>query len=122
VDGQTIARRSRELRALADAKNHAFRQAMAGDVRDVLVLEQRDRTTGALVGLTGKYVEVTFEGGDELMRTMTRIRITGVDQGGTRGELAAVRARALPAHRAVGEASEGAVAPQACLWSAPSDL
>jgi threonylcarbamoyladenosine tRNA methylthiotransferase MtaB len=89
VNGPTIARRSRELRALADAKNHAFRQAMVGDVRDVLVLEHRARATGALVGLTGDYVEVTFEGGDELMRTMTRIRVTGVDHGGTHGEAAA---------------------------------
>jgi hypothetical protein len=32
---------------------------------------------------------VTFEGGDELMRTMTRIGITHVDRGGTRGEGAA---------------------------------
>jgi threonylcarbamoyladenosine tRNA methylthiotransferase MtaB len=89
VDARTIARRSRELRALAEAKTRTFRRTLVGDVRDALVLERRDRATGALVGLTGNYVEVTFEGADALMRRMTRIRITGADGERARGEVAA---------------------------------
>jgi threonylcarbamoyladenosine tRNA methylthiotransferase MtaB len=81
----TIARRSRELRTLADAKSRAFRQAMIGDIQDVLVLETRDRASGALVGLTGNFVDVAFDGADRLMRTMTRLRVTGADAR-TRGE------------------------------------
>ncbi len=89
VDARTIARRSRELRALADTKSLAFRQAMVGAVDDALVLETRDRATGALVALTGYYVEVLVDGSDDLMRAMTRIRVTHAEASRTRGEVAA---------------------------------
>jgi threonylcarbamoyladenosine tRNA methylthiotransferase MtaB len=89
VDGRTIARRSRELRALAATKSQAFRQAMVGDVHESIVLECRDRETGALVGMTGNYVEVTFDGADALMRTTTRLRVVDAAAGRTRGEVAA---------------------------------
>jgi threonylcarbamoyladenosine tRNA methylthiotransferase MtaB len=88
VDSRTIASRSAALRALGAAKNHAFRRAMVDDRKEVLVLESRDRATGALVGLTDNYVEVIFEGANELMRTITRVRITSVDAERTRGEVA----------------------------------
>jgi threonylcarbamoyladenosine tRNA methylthiotransferase MtaB len=89
ADAQTIRRRSQALRALAEAKNHAFRSAMVGEIREVLVLERRERAGGALVGLTGDYVEVAFAGADDLMRTITRVRVTGADGARTVGELAA---------------------------------
>jgi threonylcarbamoyladenosine tRNA methylthiotransferase MtaB len=85
VPAATIAKRSLALRELAEAKNLAFRQRMRGAVEDVLVLEARDRATGDLVGLTGNYVEVTFQGPDALMRTMTRVRVTSVDGSATCG-------------------------------------
>jgi threonylcarbamoyladenosine tRNA methylthiotransferase MtaB len=81
----TITRRSLALRELAEVKNLAFRQRMRGALEDVLVLEARDRATGDLVGLTGNYVEVTFQGPDALMRTITRVRVTSVDGSATRG-------------------------------------
>jgi threonylcarbamoyladenosine tRNA methylthiotransferase MtaB len=85
VPAATIAKRSLALRELAEAKNLAFRQRMRGALEDVLVLEARDRATGDLVGLTGNYVEVTFQGPDALMRTITRVRVTSVDGSATRG-------------------------------------
>ncbi|HEV8141313.1 MAG TPA: MiaB/RimO family radical SAM methylthiotransferase [Methylomirabilota bacterium] len=85
VPAATIAKRSLALRELAEAKNLAFRQRMRGVLEDVLVLEARDRATGDLVGLTGNYVEVTFQGPDALMRTITRVRVTSVDGSATRG-------------------------------------
>jgi threonylcarbamoyladenosine tRNA methylthiotransferase MtaB len=88
VEARAIARRSRELRALADRKSLAFRQAMVGTVHDALILETRDRASGALVALTGNYVEVLVDGSDDLVRTMTRIRLTGADADRTRGEVA----------------------------------
>jgi hypothetical protein len=54
-------------------------------VEDALVLETRDRATGNLVTLTGNYVEVTVEGPDALMRTLTRVRITAAEASATRG-------------------------------------
>jgi threonylcarbamoyladenosine tRNA methylthiotransferase MtaB len=75
VDRLTIARRAARLRALGAAKALAFRRGLAGRTEDVLVLETRDRATAALVGLTGHYVEVPFDGPDALMRRVARVRI-----------------------------------------------
>ena len=38
--------------------------------------------------LTGNYVEAQFEGTDDLMRTMTRVRLTASTAAGTAGALA----------------------------------
>ena len=89
VDPGTIARRSRELRALTDAKSLVFRKTMVGVVETALVLENRDRATGALVALTGNYEEVLIDGADDRMRRMTRVRVTDADGQRTRGELVA---------------------------------
>jgi threonylcarbamoyladenosine tRNA methylthiotransferase MtaB len=80
-----ITERARRLRALGTAKNLAFRRALCGRGEDVLVLETRDRATGRLVGLTGNYVEVRFEGPDDLMGTMVRVRLTEATPAGTEG-------------------------------------
>jgi hypothetical protein len=42
---------------------------------------------GRLVGLTGNYVEVTFDGPDGLMRSLQAVRVTEVGADETRGEL-----------------------------------
>ena len=88
LDQRTIARRSRALRELGRLKSDAFRRRLVGTSHDVLVLETRERATGALVGLTGNYVEVAFDGPDSLMRTLARVRVTGADAARTAGELA----------------------------------
>jgi len=88
LDQRTIARRSRALRELGRAKSDAFRRRLVGSSQDVLVLETRERATGALVGLTGNYIEVAFDGPDGLMRTFARVRVTGADAARTVGELA----------------------------------
>jgi threonylcarbamoyladenosine tRNA methylthiotransferase MtaB len=88
VNRATIARRAARLRAVGAAKAAAFRQVLVGRTEDVLVLETRDRATGGLVGLTGNYVEVVFDGPDALMRRVARVRLTGVSAT-VRGELAA---------------------------------
>ena len=95
VDRATITRRAARLRALGTAKAAAFRQRLVGRTEDVLVLETRDGARGALVGLTGSYVEVAFEGPDALMRHVARVRVTGGDRQ-LRGQLVA---SAEPGHR-----------------------
>jgi threonylcarbamoyladenosine tRNA methylthiotransferase MtaB len=76
VPPPTIQERSRALRALGRAKSLAFRREMIGQQRDVLVLTARDRRTGLLSGLTSNYVEVLFDGPDELARRFARVTIT----------------------------------------------
>ena len=51
------------------------------------MLETRDRATGALVGLTGNYIEVAFDGPDSLMRRCVRVRVTAAGRDGARGEI-----------------------------------
>jgi threonylcarbamoyladenosine tRNA methylthiotransferase MtaB len=85
VDRREAGRRSRALREAGAAKSLAFRRAMVGRRETVLVLETRDRASGGLVGLTGNYVEVVFEGDARLMRTMTQVRVTGAEAAVTRG-------------------------------------
>jgi threonylcarbamoyladenosine tRNA methylthiotransferase MtaB len=88
VPARTVTMRSAALRELSAKKSLAFRERMVGGTEDVLVLETRDRESGRLTGLTGTYVEVGFDGPDDLMRTLTRVRITGADGAGTTGALA----------------------------------
>jgi threonylcarbamoyladenosine tRNA methylthiotransferase MtaB len=87
VDRRLAAARSRELRALGRRQGLAFRRSLVGTRQEVVVLESRDRQTGALVGLTGNYVEVTFDGPEALMRRIVPVRITGADEPGTRADL-----------------------------------
>jgi threonylcarbamoyladenosine tRNA methylthiotransferase MtaB len=81
VDRATIARRAERLRELGAAKAAAFRRALVGRTEDVLVLETRDRATGGLVGLTGNYVEVVFDGPDTLMRGVARVELCDAEVG-----------------------------------------
>jgi threonylcarbamoyladenosine tRNA methylthiotransferase MtaB len=85
---ETIRRRTTRLRRLGGAKQSAFRRAQLGRELPVLVLEQRERETGRLVGLTDNYLEVAFTGPDSLMRGFARVRATA--PGGARLEGALV--------------------------------
>jgi threonylcarbamoyladenosine tRNA methylthiotransferase MtaB len=78
VSPETIRRRTGRLRRLGAAKSLAFRQAQVGREHSVLVLEQREREAGRLLGLTDNYLEVAFPGPDTLMRGFARVGATGV--------------------------------------------
>lgn len=95
VPPDEIRRRTTRLRRLGAAKSRAFRERHVGCELPVLVLEHRERQTGALVGLTDNYLEVAFGGPDSLMRRVARVRV--VDAGAERleGELVDQEARCL---------------------------
>jgi threonylcarbamoyladenosine tRNA methylthiotransferase MtaB len=82
-----IRERSARIRALGRAKNLAFRRGLVGQRREVLVLEERDRETGFLTGLTSNYVEVLFGGPAELARRFARVRVTAAGTDRTFGVL-----------------------------------
>jgi threonylcarbamoyladenosine tRNA methylthiotransferase MtaB len=88
VAAGTIARRSEILRARSAGKAREFRERLVGETVEVLVLETRDRVTGGLVGLTGSYVEVVFEGSGTLARRMARVRVTAAGDERAKGEVA----------------------------------
>ena len=92
VPAAVIRERSQRLRRLGREKSHAFRSALVGSAREVLVLEARDHQTGLLSGLTSNYVEVLFPGPDGLGRRMATVEIAEVRGERTRGRLVEVPA------------------------------
>jgi threonylcarbamoyladenosine tRNA methylthiotransferase MtaB len=86
VDARTIRQRSATLRALAETKSLAFRRRLVGTTSEVVVLET-PAPGGGLVGLTGNYVEIEFDGPRGLARRPVHVRVVGADVGVTRGEL-----------------------------------
>jgi threonylcarbamoyladenosine tRNA methylthiotransferase MtaB len=87
VDGRTIGRRAERLRGLGRAAGRAFRERLLGETHEALVLETRDRRSGALTGLTGHYVEVTFDGPDALMGRLVPVRVVAAGDERAAGEL-----------------------------------
>jgi threonylcarbamoyladenosine tRNA methylthiotransferase MtaB len=87
VPAETIRQRTSRLRRLGAAKHLGCRHAQVGRSLSVLVLEQRDRESGHLVGLTDNYLEVAFPGPDALMRRFARVRATGPGRARLEGEL-----------------------------------
>src|SRR5205823_6359965 len=77
---------TRVYRDLVERLARAFHALGLG--AEVLVLETRARATGRLVGLSGNYVEVQFDGPDGLMGRLTRVRVTDVERDRTLGEVA----------------------------------
>ena len=92
VPAAVIRERSQRLRRLGREKSHAFRSALVGSAREVLVLEARDHQTGLLSGLTSNYVEVLFPGPDGLGRRMATVEIAEVRGERTHGRLVEVPA------------------------------
>jgi len=87
VAPRVIRERSARVRVLGRAKNLAFRRALVGRRRELLVLQERDRETGFLTGLTSNYVEVLFGGPADLARRFARVRITAAGTDRTFGVL-----------------------------------
>jgi threonylcarbamoyladenosine tRNA methylthiotransferase MtaB len=92
VPAAVIRERSQRLRRLGREKSHAFRRALVGTRREILVLDARDRRTGLRSGLTSNYVEVMFPGPDDLGRRMATIEIAEVRGDRTHGRLVEVPA------------------------------
>ena len=87
VPAAVIRERSERLRRLGREKSHAFRRALVGTRREVLVLDARDRRSGLRSGLTSNYVEVLFPGPDDLGRRMATVEIAEVRGDRTHGRL-----------------------------------
>ena len=86
VASATMAARSRALRAVSEDKSAAFAREMVGGEYEAIALESRG-PDGALVALTGNYVEVSVDGADALMRTVIRVAVTAATARGVRGRV-----------------------------------
>jgi len=86
LDGQTSPQTRREradsLRQLGRVKTRQFRERFLGRAFRGLVESRRDRKTNLLIGLSGNYLKIRFDGPDELGGTFQRVRITSLDADG----------------------------------------
>ncbi len=73
-----VRRRIRRLRELQREMSYNFRRRFIGKGLQVLVETKRDRTAGLLIGYSDNYIKVVFEGPDELMRGLIRVKIQEV--------------------------------------------
>ena len=89
VPPRLIVQRSKILRDLSQAKRLEFGRRLLNQPQEVLVLKTRDKATGLLIGLTGNYVELLFDGPDSLMREFVNVTVTQVRPEGIWGALAA---------------------------------
>lgn len=89
VPSRLIVQRSKILRDLSQAKRLEFGRRLLNQPQEVLVLETRDKATGLLIGLTGNYVELLFDGPDSLMRQFVNVTVTQIRPEGISGALAA---------------------------------
>jgi threonylcarbamoyladenosine tRNA methylthiotransferase MtaB len=87
VPARVVRERSAALRRLGAEKSLAFRRALVGRTRDVLVLDAPDRATGLRTGLTSNYVEVRFPGDAAVARRFASVTITACTATDTRGTL-----------------------------------
>jgi threonylcarbamoyladenosine tRNA methylthiotransferase MtaB len=86
VSPAEVRRRTARLRRLGAAKQAAFRTAQVGRELEVVWLARGER--GTAVGLADNYVEVAVEGSAG-RRGLARVRVTGMDGAGLRGEVVA---------------------------------
>ncbi len=76
------ARRNRILRDLGVQKFLAFKRAFLGRTLPVVVLEERDRKTGLLQGVSDNYLGILFPGADALKGRLLEVRVEDLDPGG----------------------------------------
>lgn len=76
------ARRNRILRDLGARKFAAFKRQFLGRTLPVVVLEERDRETGLLHGVSDNYLGVLFQGSDALKGRLLEVRVERLDSGG----------------------------------------
>lgn len=88
VHQATVKERCRRLAGLDSEKRRAFSASFVGTEAEVLIESERDGETGLLRGRTSNYIPVLVDddgGGDELMNTLSEVRLTGLTEKGMTG-------------------------------------
>jgi len=88
VPGQVVAERSRQMHALGDKLERAFRGRFLGRTMDVLWETDEPNGSGLLwSGLTDNYLRVSAPGGPGLRNVVTPVRLLADTPGGLAGEM-----------------------------------
>jgi threonylcarbamoyladenosine tRNA methylthiotransferase MtaB len=85
VDVRVIKERAKALRKLSDVKKRTYYNSFLG--KELAVLVQNRDAGGKLKGLAGNYVPVILDGGDSLLNTEVRVKVTDVTRDLVRGEV-----------------------------------
>jgi threonylcarbamoyladenosine tRNA methylthiotransferase MtaB len=86
IDSRVIKERAKALRKLSDLKKRTYFNSFLG--KELAVLVQNREAGGELKGLARNYVPVILAGGDSLLNTEVRVRVTDVMRDLVRGEVA----------------------------------
>ena len=79
VDKPIVKKRYDSMTAMASEAAYAYRRRFLGEELKVLVETKRDRATGLLKGYSDNYIQILFDGRDDLMRTVIPVRVVGFD-------------------------------------------
>jgi threonylcarbamoyladenosine tRNA methylthiotransferase MtaB len=86
VPGPIRDRRVARLRKLDKNRREHFYTGRIGTVENVLV-ERREKKSGLLQGFSENYVPVLFQGSDDLIRSVVRVRLDALHNGAVKGTL-----------------------------------
>lgn len=75
---QVKKERITQLRRISGKKKEDFRKSFLGRTKEVLVISKRDKLSGKLRGMTDNYIDILFDGPDELMNTYQMVKIVTV--------------------------------------------
>jgi len=75
VEEPVLKRRYTQIRAAALSSSYLYRRKFMNNKLDILVETRRDKLTGLLKGYSDNYMNVLFEGSDELMKKIVPVEI-----------------------------------------------
>ncbi len=87
VTPEEKARRNRILRQLSAQKSLAFQRTFIGHTLPLLVLDERDRVSGLLQGVSDNYLTIHFEGPESLKGQIVELRVERVSPEGVFGRM-----------------------------------
>jgi threonylcarbamoyladenosine tRNA methylthiotransferase MtaB len=81
-----VKKRYDAMRSAALDASYSFRRKFLGRKLDVLVENERDKSSGSLAGYSDNYIKVCFEGADTLMNRIVPVTICNLDLNRTEGK------------------------------------
>ena len=87
VRSDILRERAHTLQEVVEALALAYKEPFIGADASPLTESRRDKETGLLTGWTPRYMRVLYDGPDEVMGRIVRVRVTGATPRALRGEL-----------------------------------
>ncbi len=92
VEDEVKHRRVQELIDLSERMQLNYAQPFVGKVFDIIPErpQKSDKNKGTLIGYTDNYIRVLFEGSEDLVGQLCKVKLLGADVNGCRGQLISV--------------------------------